>query len=69
MRDVRGVLSHEPAAAACLIVVSIKQRFLRPFPPAGYIAAQCQRQPTWSASVIVVDDDVDPMNLERCSGR
>jgi hypothetical protein len=48
-----------------LIAVSIKQRFCGHSRQAGYITAQCQAAAYMNRFVIVVDDDVDPMNLEE----
>jgi UbiD family decarboxylase len=65
IRDVRGVWSHETGGGRLLIVVSIKQRFCGHSRQAGYIPAQCQAAAYMNRFVIVVDDDVDPMNLEE----
>ena len=65
VRDVRGVWAHETGGGRLLIVVSIKQRFCGHSRQAGYIAAQCQAAAYMVRFVIVVDDDVDPMNLEE----
>lgn len=65
VRDVRGVWAHETGGGRLIIVVSIKQRFCGHSRQAGYIAAQCQAAAYMNRFVIVVDDDVDPMNLEE----
>jgi 4-hydroxy-3-polyprenylbenzoate decarboxylase len=65
VRDVRGVWAHEPGGGRLLIVVSIKQRFCGHARQAGYITAQCQAAAYMNRFVIVVDDDVDPMNLDE----
>jgi UbiD family decarboxylase len=65
IRDVRGVWAHETGGGRLLIVVSIKQRFCGHSRQAGYITAQCQAAAYMNRFVIVVDDDVDPMNLEE----
>jgi 4-hydroxy-3-polyprenylbenzoate decarboxylase len=65
VRDVRGVWAHEPGGGRLLIVVSIKQRFCGHSRQAGYITAQCQAAAYMNRFVIVVDDDVDPMNLDE----
>ena len=65
VRDVRGVWAHETGGGRLLIVVSIKQRFCGHSRQAGYITAQCQAAAYMNRFVIVVDDDVDPMNLEE----
>jgi 4-hydroxy-3-polyprenylbenzoate decarboxylase len=65
VRDVRGVWAHETGGGRLIIVVSIKQRFCGHSRQAGYIAAQCQAAAYMNRFVIVVDDDVDPMNLDE----
>jgi 4-hydroxy-3-polyprenylbenzoate decarboxylase len=65
VRDVRCVWAHEAGGGRLLIVVSIKQRFCGHSRQAGFIAAQCQAAAYMNRFVIVVDDDVDPMNLEE----
>jgi 4-hydroxy-3-polyprenylbenzoate decarboxylase len=65
VRDVRGVWAHETGGGRLLIVVSIKQRFCGHSRQAGYITAQCQAAAYMNRFVVVVDDDVDPMNLEE----
>ena len=65
VRDVRGVWAHECGGGRLLIVTSIKQRFCGHARQAGYLTAQCQAAAYMNRWVIVVDDDVDPMNLEE----
>jgi UbiD family decarboxylase len=65
VRDVRSVWAHETGGGRLLIVVSITQRFAGHSRQAGYIAAQCDAAAYMNRYVIVVDDDVDPMNLEE----
>jgi 4-hydroxy-3-polyprenylbenzoate decarboxylase len=65
VRDVRGVWAHETCGGRLLIVVSIAQRFCGHSRQAGYITAQCPAAAYMNRFVIVVDDDVDPMNLEE----
>jgi UbiD family decarboxylase len=48
-----------------LIAVSIKLRFCRRSRQARYITAQCPAAAYINRCVIVVDDDVDPVNLEE----
>lgn len=62
--DVRGVWAHECGGGRLLLVVSIKQRYCGHSRQAGYVAAQCQAAAYMNRYVIVVDDDIDPMNLE-----
>ena len=65
VRDVRAVWAHETGGGRLIIVVAIKQRFPGHSRQAGYIAAQCQAAAYMNRFVIVVDEDVDPMNLEE----
>jgi 3-polyprenyl-4-hydroxybenzoate decarboxylase len=65
VRDVRGLWAHEVCGGRLLIVVSIKQRFCGHSRQAGFMAAQCPAAAYMNRFVIVVDDDVDPMNLEE----
>jgi UbiD family decarboxylase len=65
VRDVRAVWAHETGGGRLIIVVAITQRFCGHSRQAGYIAAQCQAAAYMNRFVIVVDDDVDPMNLEE----
>jgi UbiD family decarboxylase len=65
VRDVRGVWAHEVGGGRLLIVVSITQRFCGHARQAGFLAAQLPAAGYMSRYVIVVDDDVDPMNLEE----
>jgi 4-hydroxy-3-polyprenylbenzoate decarboxylase len=65
VRDVRGVWAHETGGGRLVIVVSITQRFCGHSRQAGYIAAQCQAAAYMNRFVIVVDEDVDPMNLDE----
>jgi 4-hydroxy-3-polyprenylbenzoate decarboxylase len=61
---VRGVWAHEAGGGRLLLVVSIKQGYCGHSRQAGYITAQCQAAAYMNRYVIVVDDDIDPMNLE-----
>jgi UbiD family decarboxylase len=62
--DVHGVWAHECGGGRLLLAVSIKQRYHGHSRQAGYVAAQCQAAAYMNRYVIVVDDDIDPMNLE-----
>jgi 3-polyprenyl-4-hydroxybenzoate decarboxylase len=63
--DVCGVWADECGGGRMLIVVSIKQRFCGHSRQAGAIAAQCREAAYMNRFVVVVDDDVDPTNLEE----
>jgi UbiD family decarboxylase len=62
--EVRGVWAHECGGGRMLLAVSIKQRYCGHSRQAGYVAAQCQPAAYMVRYVIVVDEDIDPTNLE-----
>ncbi|MDP2727791.1 MAG: UbiD family decarboxylase [Dehalococcoidia bacterium] len=61
--DVRGVWFHEPGGNRLLCVVAIKQRYPGHAKQAGLIASQCRVNIYMGRYVIVVDDDIDPSDL------
>ena len=63
--DVRGVWTPESAAGRMIIVVSIKQGYCGHSRQAGYIASQCQAGAYLNRYVIVVDEDIDPTNMDE----
>jgi UbiD family decarboxylase len=63
--EVRSVWAHECGGGRMLIVVAIKQRFCGHSRQAAAIAAQCQAASYMNRYVIVVDEDIDPTNLEE----
>ncbi|MBI4634264.1 MAG: UbiD family decarboxylase [Deltaproteobacteria bacterium] len=63
--EIRGVWAHECGGGRMLIVVSLKQRFCGHSRQAAAIAAQCQAASYMNRYVIVVDEDIDPTNLEE----
>lgn len=63
--DVRGVWAHESGGGRLMLAVSIKQRYFGHSRQAAYIAAQCQAAAYMNRYVIVVDEDIDPTNLEE----
>jgi UbiD family decarboxylase len=62
--DICGVWAPECAAGRMIIVVSIKQRYFGHSRQAGYIASQCQTGAYLNRYVIVVDDDIDPADMD-----
>jgi UbiD family decarboxylase len=63
--DVRGVWFHEVSGVNFFAVVSIKQRFPGHARQAAYLASQCQAAAGHLGRyVVVVDDDIDPANLQ-----
>lgn len=65
VRDVRAVWAHETGGGRLLIAVAITQRYCGHARQAGYLVAQGPAAAYMNRFVIVVDDDVDPMNLEE----
>lgn len=63
--EVRGVWAHECGGGRMLVVVSIKQRFCGHSRQAAAIVAQCQAGSYMNRYVVVVDEDIDPTNLEE----
>jgi 4-hydroxy-3-polyprenylbenzoate decarboxylase len=62
--DVQGVWAHEVGGSRLLLAVSIKQRYAGHARQAGHVAAQCHAGAYLGRFVIVVDEDIDPTNLE-----
>jgi 4-hydroxy-3-polyprenylbenzoate decarboxylase len=64
--DIRGVWYHEAAGAAYLfLVVSIKQRYPGHARQAGLVATECHAAAYLGRYTVVVDDDIDPTNLDE----
>jgi UbiD family decarboxylase len=63
--DVRGVWADECGGGRLWIAVSLTTRFCGHARQAGAIAAQCREAAYMNRFVVVVDDDVDPTNLEE----
>jgi len=63
--DVAGVWAHEIGGARMFNVVAIKQRFAGHARQAGHILNQCGVGAYMSRYTVVVDDDIDPSNLQE----
>ncbi|MBM4297296.1 MAG: UbiD family decarboxylase [Deltaproteobacteria bacterium] len=64
--DVRGVWYHESAGVNFFVVVSIRQRYPGHARQAAYVTSQCQAAGNHLGRyVVVVDDDIDPSNLDE----
>ena len=61
---IRGVWCHEVGGARLFNVVSIKQQYIGHSRQAGMIASQCRTGVYIGRYTIVVDEDIDPTNLE-----
>src|SRR5258706_11664930 len=63
--DVRAVWAHEIGGARMFNVVAVKQRYAGPARQAGHILSQCGVGAYMSRYSVVVDDDIDPSNLQE----
>ena len=63
--EVRGVWCHESAYSRGFNVVSIKQSFAGHDRQAGYIAAQCRAAAWGGRFTVIVDEDIDPSNIDE----
>ncbi len=63
--DVVGAWQHEVGGARMFTVVAIKQRYAGHSRQALHVAAQCHAGGYAGRYVIVVDDDVDPLDLQE----
>ncbi|MEE8348632.1 MAG: UbiD family decarboxylase [Acidobacteriota bacterium] len=64
VQGVQGVWCHEVGYSRAFTVVSIKQMFAGHDRMAGHVASQCRPGAVAGRYVVVVDDDIDPTNLE-----
>ena len=62
--DVQGVWAHEVGGSRLFLAVSIKQRYAGHARQAGHVAAMCHAGAYLGRFVVVVDEDIDPTNLE-----
>jgi len=65
LAGVRGVWVHEPGCARMFNVISIKQAYAGHARQAAVLAASCQSGAYLGRFVVVVDDDIDPANLDQ----
>lgn len=63
--DVHAVWAHEIGGARMFNVVSIKQRYAGHARQAGHILSQCGVGAYMSRYSVVVDEDIDPSNLQE----
>ncbi len=63
--DVVAAWAHETGTARLLLGISIKQRYPGHATQAGHIAAMCHVGAYTGRYVIVVDEDIDPSNLDE----
>ncbi len=63
--DVKGVWMHAAASCWAFVVVSIKQRYPGHARQAGLVASQVQGAAYMGRYVVVVDDDIDPSDINN----
>jgi UbiD family decarboxylase len=63
--DVKAVWAHEIGGARMFNVVAIKQRYAGHAKQAGHILSQCGVGAYMSRYSVVVDEDIDPANLQE----
>ena len=61
--EVKGVWAHEAGGSRMWLTVSIKQMYGGHSKQAGLIASQCHAGAYANRWVVVVDDDIDPANM------
>jgi UbiD family decarboxylase len=64
IRNVTGVWCHEQGYSRAFTVVSLKQAYSGHSRQAGFVACQCRPGVFGGRYVVVVDDDIDPSNLD-----
>ncbi len=63
--EVQGVWSHEAGGSRMWLTVSIKQQYAGHSKQAGLIASQCHAGAYANRVVVVVDDDIDPADMNQ----
>ncbi|MCS0503725.1 UbiD family decarboxylase [Ancylobacter mangrovi] len=63
--EVRGVWSHEAGGSRMWLTVSIKQMYAGHAKQAGLIASQCHAGAYANRVVVVVDEDIDPADMDQ----
>ncbi|HEX7219709.1 MAG TPA: UbiD family decarboxylase [Burkholderiales bacterium] len=65
LSEVKGVWAHEIGGARMFNVVAIRQRYAGHARQAGHLLSQCGVGAYMSRYSVVVDDDIDPANLQE----
>lgn len=65
VQGVKGVWCHEAGYSRAFTVVSLEQLYGGHARMAGYLASQCRPGAVSGRYVVVVDDDIDPSNLDE----
>ncbi len=63
--EVKGVWSHAAGGSRLWLTVSIKQMYAGHAKQAGLIASQCHAGAYVNRFVVVVDDDIDPADMDK----
>jgi UbiD family decarboxylase len=63
--EVKGVWSHAAGGSRLWLTVSIKQQYAGHAKQAGLIASQCHAGAYVNRFVVVVDDDIDPADIDK----
>src|SRR6476620_11765665 len=63
--EVKGVWSHAAGGSRLWLTVSIKQMYAGHSKQAGLIASQCHAGAYVNRFVVVVDDDIDPADMDK----
>ena len=64
LEEIKGVWCHPAGYSRAFTVVSVGQMFAGHARMAGYVACQCRPGAISGRYVVVVDEDIDPSNLE-----
>ncbi len=63
--EVKGVWSHEAGGSRMWLTVAIKQQYAGHSKQAGYIASQCHAGAYANRVVVVVDEDINPADMDK----
>jgi UbiD family decarboxylase len=63
--EVKGVWAHAAGGSRLWLTVAIKQQYAGHAKQAGLVAAQCHAGAYANRFVVVVDDDIDPADMDR----
>jgi 4-hydroxy-3-polyprenylbenzoate decarboxylase len=63
--EVKGVWAHPSGGSRMWLTVSIKQQYPGHSKQAGLVASQCHAGAYANRYVVVVDDDIDPANMDK----
>lgn len=62
---IKGAWAHEAGGGRLFIAVSVEQRFAGHSRQVGYMTAQCPTAAYMNRFVVVVDEDIDPSDLDQ----